>query len=81
MRNALSRYVGRATIHAVTRADVEYLREVRRFAQTAARWERQAERRHREYMANFEELRADSRAHREALLGILDRLDGGAATA
>ena len=74
-------------------ADLEYLRDLMRrsdlrWQQTVARWEREAERRHREYMAHFrelqeenraqrEEMREESRAQRAALMAVLDRLTGG----
>ena len=64
------------------------LRSDRRFEQTAARWERRSERQHRESMARFDalqedmrELREDCRAQTQALLRVIDRLDGGGATA
>lgn len=64
------------------------LRSDRRFDRTVARWERRAERQHQESMARFNalqedmrELREDSRAHTQALLRVIDRLDGGGATA
>jgi len=68
----------------------EFIRELLlRFDRKTDAWERAQERRHREYMANFASLQADmdilrdeSRAHTQALLRVIDRLDnGGGATA
>ena len=72
-------------------ADLEYMRAVmersdRRFERVVARWEQRAERMHRETTARFDalqedmrELREESRAQTQALLRVLDRLDGGGA--
>jgi hypothetical protein len=77
----------------VDREELEYLREGmrrsdQRFAQQIARWDKRWERTHREIMARFErldaksdELLAEGREQRQALLAILDRLDGGNASA
>jgi hypothetical protein len=67
----------------------EFIRELMlRFDKRVAEWDRRSERNHREYMARFEkldasmsELREESRAQTQALLRVLDRLDGGGATA
>jgi polyhydroxyalkanoate synthesis regulator phasin len=64
----------------------EFIRELLlRFDRRTEAWERDSERRHREAMARFDalqadmrELREESRAHTQALLRVLDRLDGGA---
>jgi hypothetical protein len=67
----------------------EFIRELMlRFDKRVAEFDRRAERNHRESMARFDalqedmrELREDSRAQTQALLRVIDRLDGGGATA
>jgi hypothetical protein len=75
----------------VDQADLEYLRDYmrrsdQRFAQTVARWDKRSERKHQETMAHLAQLQvktdemiAEGRAQRAALLRLLDRLDGGGA--
>src|SRR3954465_11897706 len=67
--------------------DRQFIRELLlRFEKKAAEWDRRSERNHQAYMARFErldaksdELLAESRAQRQALLHSLDRLGGGGA--
>ena len=67
----------------------EFIRELMlRFDKRVAEFDRRSLRQHRASMARFDalqedmrELREDSRAHTQALLRVIDRLDGGGATA
>jgi hypothetical protein len=59
-------------------------RSDRRFERVIAGWEERADRRHDEAMSRFaqldaksDELMQESRASRQALLAILDRMDNG----
>jgi hypothetical protein len=70
-------------------SDFEQVREImrrsdQRFAQMVARWDKREDRRHKEAMARIEQLKVQSdeliessRASRQALLKILDRMDNG----